>query len=105
LPLEELEVAGGALECGEPARTSAATLRAAAAVERRDGGGRADETSQEERSRPAASLAVHARILRSRSRCSYARSEISRSTSSSGSPRPWRRAGTRKPRSTWGRVD
>jgi len=49
LALEELEVTGSALERGEPPRTAAPTLCAAAPVERRDRGRRADEPSEEER--------------------------------------------------------
>jgi hypothetical protein len=65
LALEELEIAGSALERGEATRSSATALRPAAAIERREGRGRADEASEEERTQPATAFAVHAPILRS----------------------------------------
>jgi hypothetical protein len=65
LALEELEIAGSAFEGGEATRSSATSLRAAPAIERREGRGRADQASEEERAQPASAFAVHALILRS----------------------------------------
>ena len=74
LAVEELAVAGRALEGGEPPWAAASALDPAPTIERRDRRRRAEQSPEEERPRPLASLlAVHARILRSTS-CSSVRS-------------------------------
>jgi sugar/nucleoside kinase (ribokinase family) len=56
LALQELEVTGRALECGEPARTTASTLQTPAPVERRRHCGGTDEPAEHERLDAAALL-------------------------------------------------
>jgi hypothetical protein len=64
LVIEQLEVAGSALERGEAAGATTSPLDAAAPVERRGDCRRADEAAEEERPEtPALVLAVHALIL------------------------------------------
>jgi hypothetical protein len=46
--LEQLEVAGGALEGREAPRTPAPALRASSAIERSHGSGRPDQPAQQE---------------------------------------------------------